>query len=442
MSSPFVQAMVDAAALARLPGSGIAWLDAARRESLAAFAAAGLPPPRGVEAWRYTSLRPLEQRRFALGDAHAAARAVDAAAWALPGVDGPRMVFVNGAFRADLSALDALPAGLTLLPLSRALAEDAEPLRFFLSRMYRARGDAFASLNSALAADGAVLRVAPGARVAAPVHLVFVGAPAEAELAWHARCLIELGEGAELELVEHHAAAGAAPHFGNLLADYVLRERARLGLAVLQDGAAAATLFRRAEFRLDAAATATLHALELGGALVRHEVHASLDGDGARFDTRGVFAVRGRQHVDTRLHVEHRGRDTAGDALWRGIADERARGVFQGTIVVARGADGADARLGNKNLLLSPQAEIDTKPVLEIHADEVKASHGATVGQLDERSLFYLRSRGVPLAAARSLLTYAFCRAALDSLPNAPLAEHLGACLLARLPIRSEETPP
>ncbi|MCE5232694.1 MAG: Fe-S cluster assembly protein SufD [Mizugakiibacter sp.] len=439
MSSPFVQAMVAAAAAARLPGSGIAWLDAARRESLDAFAAAGLPPARGVEAWKYTALRTLEQRRYALGDAQAGARAVAPETWTLPGVDGPRMVFVNGTFRADLSALDALPAGLTLVPLSRALAEDAEPLRFFLTRMFRASGDAFARLNAALAADGAVLRVAAGARIAAPVHIVHVGAPTEAEIAWHARCLVELGEGAELSLVEHHAAAGAAPHFGNLLSDVVLRDRARLALTVLQDADAGATLFRRAEMRLGADATATLHALELGGALVRHEVHASLDGDRARFDTRGVFALRGRQHVDTRLSVEHRGRDTAGDALWRGIADERARGVFQGAIVVAPGADGADAKLSNKNLLLSPQAEIDTKPVLEIYADEVKAAHGATVGQLDERSLFYLRSRGIGAAEARSLLTYAFCRAALDSLSNAALAEHLGTRLLARLPIRGED---
>jgi Fe-S cluster assembly protein SufD len=178
----------------------------------------------------------------------------------------------------------------------------------------------------------------------------------------------------------------------------------------------------------------TVHALELGGALVRHELTADVLGDRARFNTRGVFALTGRQHVDTQLEVHHKARDTASEALWRGIADGRSRGVFRGAIVVAEGADGTDASLSNKNLLLSGSAEIDTKPELEIYADEVKAAHGATIGQLDERSLFYLRSRGIPLVEARSLLTLAFCRAALESLPNEALREHLGDLLVAHLP--------
>jgi Fe-S cluster assembly protein SufD len=177
-----------------------------------------------------------------------------------------------------------------------------------------------------------------------------------------------------------------------------------------------------------------VHALELGGALVRHELTAEVLGDRARFDTRGVFALAGRQHVDTQLEVHHKARDTASEALWRGIADGRSRGVFRGAIVVAEGADGTDASLSNKNLLLSGSAEIDTKPELEIYADEVKAAHGATIGQLDERSLFYLRSRGIPLVEARSLLTLAFCRAALESLPNEALREHLGDLLVGHLP--------
>jgi Fe-S cluster assembly protein SufD len=147
-----------------------------------------------------------------------------------------------------------------------------------------------------------------------------------------------------------------------------------------------------------------------------------------------VFAPGGRQHLETRLDIRHLARDTSSDALWRGIADGRGRGVLHGAITVAAGADGADARLSNKNLLLSAQAEIDTQPVLEIHADEVKASHGATVGQLDERALFYLRSRGLPLEQARALLTSAFCRVALDRLDPAPLREHFTARLARQLP--------
>jgi Fe-S cluster assembly protein SufD len=174
--------------------------------------------------------------------------------------------------------------------------------------------------------------------------------------------------------------------------------------------------------------------LELGGALARHDLWAELVGDAAAFHTHGAFLPDGRQHMDTQLAIHHRARDTVSSSTWRGVASGRGRGVFRGAILVAAGADGADASLGNKNLLLSPQAEIDTKPELEIYADEVKAAHGATVGQLDERALFYLRSRGIPGAQARTLLTTAFARAPFESLSNEALRQHIDQLLLSRLP--------
>jgi len=433
-SLPLVTSLLDAP----LPASGIAWLDASRRENRAAFAASGLPDTR-VEAWKYTALRGLGQRSFAGGDAAAATRVVDAATFALPGVDGPRLVFVNGVFRADLSALAALPRGLSLQPLSQALRGDVEPLRFALSRPalvghVREAGDAFARINAASASDGMVLRVAAHATISAPVHLIFVGAAAEAELAWHARNVIELGEGASLSLVEHYVSSGEQAQLATLVSDIELHEGAQLHHTVLQNAAIGANLIRRSGLRLRTRAQALLHVLELGGALVRHDLQAELVGDHAQFHTRGVFMPHGRQHTDTQLAIRHQALDTTSTSTWRGVANDRARGVFRGAIVVAPGADGSDASLNNKNLLLSPTAEIDTKPELEIYADEVKAAHGATVGQLDERSLFYLRSRGIPLTEARALLTAAFCRAVLDDLPNAALREHLSGLLIAQLP--------
>jgi Fe-S cluster assembly protein SufD len=426
-SLPLVASLLDAP----LPASGIAWLDAARQENRAAFAAGGLPETR-VEAWKYTALRGLGQRSFASGDSDAQTRAVDASMLALPGVTGVRLVFVNGAFRADLSVLDALPAGLSLQPLSQALLGDAEPLRFALSRHYRDAGDAFAQINAASANDGVVLRVAAHAKIAQPVQLVFVGA--DVELAWHARNVIELGEGAELSLVEQHVSAGEPAQLTTLVSDIDVRDGARLHHMVLQDAAIGVNLVRRTSLRLHARAQATMHVLELGGALVRHDLRAELIGDDAQLHTRGVFMPHGRQHIDTQLAIRHQALNTTSTSHWRGVANDRARGVFRGAIVVAPGADGSDANLSNKNLLLSRDAEIDTKPELEIYADEVQAAHGATVGQLDERSLFYLRSRGIPLGEARALLTAAFCRAVLDDLPNQALREHLSGLLVAQLP--------
>jgi Fe-S cluster assembly protein SufD len=431
--SPFVDSLLQAAAQVQLPGRGIAWLDAARRDNLAAFAAAGLPDTR-VEAWKYTALRALAQRSLVLGDAQAAARAIDLQVLRLPPLDGPRLTFVHGVFRADLSKLDALPQGITLQPLSQVLQGEAEPLRFALAKHYREAGDAFAQLNAALAGDGVVLRVAAGARIAQPVHLLFLGTSADTQLAWHARNVIELGEGAELSLFEHHAGLGNQQHLGNLVSDIVLRDGAVLQHTTLQDSASGSSLIRRSQLHLHARAQASLHVLELGGALARHDLQAELVGDEAQLDTRGVFALNGRQHADTQLAIRHQALRTRSASVWRGVADERSRGVFRGAIVVAEGADGTDASLSNKNLLLSAGAEIDTKPELEIYADEVKAAHGATVGQLDERALFYLRSRGIPLAEARGMLTAAFCRAVLDSLPHEILRNHLSDLLLAHLP--------
>lgn len=431
--TPFVESLLEAAAQAQLPGSGIGWLDAARRENLDAFVTGGLPDSR-AEAWKYTALRALGQRRFAPSDAQASTLAVDIDGFALPGLDGPVLVFVNGVFRAELSRVDQLPAGLSLLPLSTALQGDAEPLRFALSRHYREGGDVFARLNAALAADGVVLRVAADAKIAQTVRLLFIGAPAEQALAWHVRHVIELGEGAELSLVEQHVTVGAHQNLGTQVTDIVLRQGAKLRHVALQEVSEGSTLVRHDSVQLDAKAHAAIYALELGGSLVRHDLHATLAGDASRLDTRGVFALRGRQHIDTQMSIRHQALNTASESVWRGVADERSRGVFRGAIVVAEGADGSDASLSSKNLLLSGQAEIDTKPELEIYADEVKAAHGATVGQLDERSLFYLRSRGIPLAEARAMLTAAFCRAVFESLPEEGLREHINERLMAQLP--------
>ena len=410
-----------------------AWLSEARRAAADSLARDGLPNAR-TEAWKYTSLRALEQRKPAVGDADAATRPIEAASIVLPGIEGPRLVFVNGVFRADLSRVVAT-SGISLSTLAGANASALEPWQSSLARDDGDVASAFARLNTALAIDGPLVRVADGAHIEAALHLVFVGTADAAEIAWHARSLVALGQGSRLRVIEHHCGAAAgAPTFGNVVAHYALEASAKLDLVQIQDAAANATLIRRSEVMVGAGATAAVHALEIGTQLGRHDLDVDLRGPGARLVSRGVFALRGRQHCDTHLDIRHAERDTASDIVWRGVADERARGVFHGAITVAAGADGADANLSNKNLLLSPHAEIDTQPVLEIYADEVKAAHGATVGQLDEQALFYLRSRGLAPDAARHLLTIAFCSAALTALAPPELREHLDAMLAARLP--------
>ncbi len=436
--SALLEALLDREALeGALAAPQPAWLADARRAAAHSLAREGLPNAR-TEAWKYTNLRALEQRKPVAGDADAAHRAIDAPTLRLPGLEGPRLVFVNGVFRDDLSNRDA-ESGLSIATIATADATVLESWRAVLTQTDGDVAAAFTRINTALAVDGALVRVADDARIASPLHLVFIGAAGHREIAWNAFALVSLGAGASLRIVEHHAGSGTgAPTLGNVVSHYKLDARARLELVQIQDASADATLIRRSGVTLGDEAMLSAHTLEIGAQLTRHDFDVALEGRGARLASRGVFALRARQHCDTHLDIRHIARDTASDIVWRGVADQRARGVFHGAITVAAGADGADARLSNKNLLLSPNAEIDTQPVLEIHADEVKAAHGATVGQLDERALFYLRSRGLPPDAARHLLIAAFCNAVFADLEPEALRAHVDATIASRLP-RSED---
>jgi Fe-S cluster assembly protein SufD len=409
-----------------------AWLNETRALALEQLARDGLPGPRS-EAWKYSSLRALGQRSYQRGDSAAATRSVDAGLLALAGVEGPRLVFVNGVFRSDLSEQPTID-GLEIGNLADVLEAEPTALQAFLSRSFSDASDAFARLNISLARDGPVIRVRAGATIEPLLRLVFVGSRASSDLAWQLRGIIDVGEGATLRVVEHHVGETGQAGFGNVFTQIALRPGARLDLLQLQNAPESSSIVRRTEAGLEADAHLELRSIEVGAQWMRHDLAVNLLGDRARLVSRGVFALRARQHADTRLDIRHTARDTACDIVWRGVADGRSRGIFHGAITVNSGADGSDAQLSNKNLLLSESAEIDTQPVLEIHADEVKAAHGATVGQLDERALFYLRSRGLSADEARSLLTLAFCRVAFDSIENEALREHIDALLLERLP--------
>jgi Fe-S cluster assembly protein SufD len=403
-------------------------LGAPRRAALAAVLADGLPGPRS-ESWKYTSLRALSARRF--GTAAVAGPAVDPGL--LAAIPAPRLVLVNGRFDAALSRLEDLPEGVELQALSQALAGDDPRAVAVMARRYDRPDELFARLNGALATDGALLRIAAGVAVAAPVHLVFVGAPAEGDLALHLRHLVELRKDASLTLVEHHLAQGEHRHLANHLVHVHLASGARLVHARVQDESTGASLLARTDAVLGSRSEYRRADLELGAGLSRHELNIALQGEGAAAIAGGLLLADGRRHLDTRLGIEHQARDTRCELPWRGLADERGRAVFHGGITIHAGADGADAALSNKNLLLSDSAEIDTQPVLVIHADEVKAAHGATVGRLDDTALFYLRSRGIGREQARALLIQAFLREPLSVLDDAALADTLGTLVTQRL---------
>jgi Fe-S cluster assembly protein SufD len=402
-------------------------LGESRHGALSRVLADGLPSPRS-ERWKYTPLRALSTRAFV----HRAdtPRLHPAS---LPDIPGPRLVFVNGQVDATLSMLDDLPAGLSVRALSSLLNGEENDAVDFPAERFASPDDAFARLNAALAVEGAVVRVEANATIEAPLHLAFIGAPADGDIAWHGRHRIELSENAKLNVIEHHVAVGGHRHLSNHLTQLRLDHGAKLSHARIQNEHADATVMARTDAVLDAHATYRRVDLELGATLSRHELNVSMRGESARFASGGVLLADGRRHVDSQVNVEHAAGNTRSELLWRGLAIERGRAVFHGGILIRAGADGSDAALSNKNLLLSDSAEIFTQPVLEIHADEVKASHGATVGRLDPGQLFYLRARGISAMQARTMLTHAFCREALSKLQEIALIEQLSPVLENRL---------
>lgn len=446
--SPLLQSFADA--LEALPLREAAGLGDARRAALTEALHAGLPTQRN-EAWKYTSLRALERRRFETADATPLATDNAALHALLAAIPGPRLVFIDGRHAAAHSLLGDLHADIAVSALSelllavnsgRADARDAN----FLARRYDGQASVFAQINAALADDGAVIRAEAGAQLAAPLHLVHIATPAGASRARHLRHLIDLRNDAALDVVEHHLALDAGDAdatqpggFENHLCHVHLDQRARLRHARAQCADARAVMLLRTDAVLAREAEYRRLDLELGAALSRHELNVRLEGEGAQLHANGALLADGKRHVETRLGIDHIARDTASTLYWRGLGAGRGRAVFHGGIEIREGADGSDANLSNKNLLLGDQAEIDTQPVLVIHADEVKAAHGATVGQLDPTALFYLRSRGLPQAEARRMLTAAFCRETLAVLDDSALAALLQPQLDAALARLSED---
>ena len=428
-------ALLDSLAplLDALPLRDAAGLGAARRMALDAALHDGLPGARS-ERWKYTPLRALERRAFAASEP-----ATLADAGVLAAIPTPRIVFVNGHFDAIHTDLAGLEERISLQPLSQVLQQGDARESNFLARRFDRADEVFARLNAALADDGAVLRAGAGAQSTRPIHLVYIGVPADGDRAWHLRSFIELRRDARLSVVEHHLGAGAHAHLANSLSHVHLAAQAQLTHARVQDEAIGATVISRTDAVLAREAVYRRIDLELGAALSRHEFNVALQGESAQLHANGVLLATGKRHLDTRLAIDHVGRDGACQLTWRGLGAGRSRAAFHGGILIREGADGTNAVLSNKNLLLSEGAEIDTQPVLEIHADEVQAAHGATVGQLDPTVMFYLRSRGLPADQARALLTAAFCRETLSVIEDANLRQHLTTTLdaaLARLEAR------
>lgn len=431
-------------AQASLPGAGVGWVDRVRREALDRFCERGFPTPRD-EDWKYTNVRPIERRAFRLDPA---AGRGEAGRHAEPAADerrlaglapAARLVFVNGRLAAPRpeprpggAEVGGLPEGVRVESLADVLAADPERLEPHLADD-AGGGDPFAALNRAFLGDGAVITVPRGGRVERPIELVFA-ARGESDVASHPVVLVLAGEEAEATVVEHHLGGGTGAKLANPLTRIVVEARARVDHHLLLEEDDATWHTGNVDARVAAGGRLGSNAVQLGGRLVRYGIGVSLDGAGAAVVLNGLYAVRGRQHADFHTRVDHREPGGTSEQVYKGLLDGRGRGVFNGRVVVHRDAQHSDASQSNHNLLLSENAEIDTKPQLEIFADDVKCSHGATVGQLDERAVHYVRSRGLGEEAARALLTFGFAEDVLARMGAPAVRRHVERGLVDTLP--------
>ena len=424
---PFVADFEGVAAT--LPGAQSPAIARLRRDALRRFAAAGLPT-RHDEDWKYTSLAPLEKRTFTAlpaGAGLAAADDLDPAAFGDLG--GHRLVFVNGRFARALSAVGELPPGVGLTTLAETLERDCGCLEPFVGDSRHQT--AFAALNAAFMSDGLHLHLARGAVLEEPIHLLFLGTGQGHAI--HPRNVIVAEAGARATVVEHYVAAPGAANFTNAVTLIFAAEEAQVEHYKLQQEADGALHVGAVHASQSRDSRFFSHSTAFGAALARTDITTSFEGEGCDATLDGLFVVGGHRFVDHHTLVDHVKAHGTSREHYRGILDGESRGVFNGKIVVHPGAQRTDARQANHNLLLSRGAEIDTKPQLEIYADDVKCTHGASVGQLDPAQLFYLRARGLDAASARALLTLAFAREAIERIRLAPLRERLERVLLSQL---------
>lgn len=412
---------------ASLPGAALPWLLRRRADAIARFAELGWPTTR-LEPWRHTSLSFLEQHELQAPESAPHPAATLAAVRSEFDDGGHWLVFVDGRFERALSVLGGLPAGAVCAPLSEALSKHAEAVEAAFGTADEAASPY--ALNLALCTDGAFVRLARGTALDAPLHLVFIGATGAADT--HLRNLIVAEANTEASIIEHHLGGGST--LGTTVTLVHTAQDARITHLKLQQQDATAIHLAQIKAEQARGSYFASHSLSFGARLARNDIHTRFDGEGCETLLNGLYHVDGRRHVDHHTLIEHASPLGISREYYRGLVDDNARGVFSGRIIVAQDAQRTDAVQRCDNLLLSRMAEADARPELEIYADDVKCAHGATVGQMDEDALFYLRTRGIDEIRARQLLTYAFAAEVLDRIALASLRSSARATLLARLP--------
>jgi Fe-S cluster assembly protein SufD len=418
----------------RRAATQLGWLKGLRQEGFAHFSESGFPTTHD-EDWRFTNISALAQTEFQAAQP-AKVSAHDLEQFGTSGF-ACQLVFVNGRYSKELSRVPSMPRGITVGSLAEQITTDASTVQAHLGQYLNFQRDAFAALNTAFIEDGAYVHVPRGVVVELPIYLLFVTVAGSAPAMDHPRILIVAEDNSQVTVVEDYVAIGQGISLSNTATELVAGDSAVVSHYMIVREADAAYNVSTLRMQQGRASNVSTHSLLLNAALVRNNVHPVLGGEGAECLINGLFMASGSQHMDNYMLVEHASPHCNSRQFYNGILSGQGHGVFHGRIIVHKDAQKTDAKQTNRNLLLSDDAQIDTKPQLEIYADDVKCTHGATIGQVDETALFYLRSRGLDEASAKHLLLLAFANECLDRMSSEQVRKHLEHLVKEGLPASS-----
>lgn len=409
------------------------WLLPLRKAGLVRFSALGLPTLKD-EDWRFTNVAAIAKLPFRPAfDPADGVTAEQLNGFAFAGLPGSRLVFVNGHFAPQLSTLNKLPSGVKAGSLAAALADEAALLEKHLDRYVQNADNGFTALNQAFFLDGGFVHVPTGTVVEEPIQFVYVSTARQSGTTFHPRNLVVAEANSQVTILESYVSLGGADYVTNALTELVVGDNARLEFVKFQDEAPDAFHLAAFHGEFGRASRVLVHSFALGSRLSRNNIRTKLAGEGLECVLNGLYLTRGEQLADHHMFVEHAQPNCASHEYFNGILDDKSKGVFHGRIYVHPVAQKTDAKQTNKNLLLSDDATADTKPQLEIYADDVKCTHGATIGQLNEESIFYLRSRGIGPETARRMLIHAFAGEIIERIQHEPAREELDKLVWDRL---------
>ncbi len=410
------------------------WLAPLRAAGLASFTVQGFPTLQH-EDWRFTNITPIAKMPFQPAQATVAngAETHALAAAVFAGLSGSRLVFVDGFFSAKLSLLKPAVGGVKIKNLAAALTSESARIEKHLGHYAVTKDNAFAALNQAFFADGAFIFVPAGVTVEEPVQLIYLSSAQQSGAAIHPRNLIIAEANSRVTVIESYLSTGSAAYLTNAVTELVAGDHAYVEHVKLQDEAAAAFHMATISGEFGRASNVNVHSFALGAKLSRTNIRTKLAGEGLECVLNGLYITKDEQLADHHMIVEHAQPHCASHEYFNGILDDKSKGVFHGRIYVHPIAQKTDAKQTNKNLLLSDDATADTKPQLEIYADDVKCTHGATIGQLNDESIFYLRTRGIGKDNARRMLIHAFAGEIIERIQCEPAREGLDKLVWDRL---------